>query len=78
MTLRKKSLEQSKAIVQELAGSAGLEGEAKKISDFYKAWMDEALVAEKGVEPLAMNLNRIEALTSHDEIFTYYLIITFF
>tara|TARA_B100000809_G_scaffold7565_1_gene7475 strand:+ start:1483 stop:3549 length:2067 start_codon:yes stop_codon:yes gene_type:complete len=72
MTLRKASLEQSKAIVEGLAESAGLEGEEKKISDFYKAWMDEALVNEKGVEPLAMNLKKIEALTSHDDIITYF------
>ncbi len=72
MTLRKESLEQSKAIVEELAGSADLEGEAKKISDFYKAWMNEALVDEKGIEPLAMDLKKIEALVSHDEILTYF------
>lgn len=71
MTLRKASLEQLKAIVEGLAESAGLEGEEKKISDFYKAWMDEAFVNEKGVEPLAMNLKKIEALTSHDDIITY-------
>ena len=37
MTLRKASLEQSKAIVEGLSASADLEGEEKKISDFYKA-----------------------------------------
>jgi hypothetical protein len=36
MTLRKASLEQSKAIVEGLSASADLEGEEKKISDFYK------------------------------------------
>lgn len=72
MTLRKASLEQSKGIVEGLAESVGLTGEEKKISDFYKAWMDEALVNEKGVEPLAMNLTRIEALTSHDDVITYF------
>jgi len=72
MTLRKESLEQSKAIVEELAGSADLEGEAKKISDFYNAWMNEALVDEKGIEPLAMDLKKIKALVSHDEILTYF------
>ena len=73
MTLRKASLEQSKGIVEGLAESVGLTGEEKKISDFYKAWMDEALVNEKGVEPLAMNLTRIEALTSHDDVITYFV-----
>ena len=72
MTLRKASLEQSKAIVEGLSASADLKGEEKKISDFYKAWMDEALVNEKGVEPLTMNLKGIEALTSHDDIMTYF------
>ena len=72
MTLRKASLEQSKAIVEGLAESIDLEGEEKKISDFYKAWMDEALVNEKGVEPLGMNLKKIEALMSHDDIISYF------
>ena len=72
MTLRKASLEQSKAIVEGLAESVDLEGEEKKISDFYKAWMDEALVNEKGVEPLGMNLKKIEALKSHDDIISYF------
>ena len=33
--------------------------------------MDEAFVNEKGVEPLAMNLKKVEALTSHDDIITH-------
>jgi predicted metalloendopeptidase len=72
MTLRKTSLEQSKAIIEGLSASTGLEGEEKKISDFYKAWMDEALVNEKGGKPLMKNLKRIEALTSHDDVMTYF------
>jgi len=75
MTLRKKALEQSRAIVEAFASSdtnnqvAGKKGtEQKKIGDYYAAWLNEALIAEKGMDPLAAEWNAISALSSHDEV----------
>ena len=71
MTLRKASLDQSKVIVEEILGSDDLKGEEKKIRDFYYAWLDEALVNEKGIQPLEENLKKIDSLITLAEVVAY-------
>lgn len=72
MTLRKTSLEQSRAIVLELAAAENLDVERQKIGDHYRAWMDEAGIESKGISPLAADLEKIDVLANHDEIATYF------
>lgn len=68
MTLRKQSLEQSRAIMEGLLQAPGDNG---KLADFYRAWMNEELVETLGLEPLADDLAAIRSLDSHDEVVTY-------
>ncbi|MFT7220663.1 MAG: putative endopeptidase [Candidatus Azotimanducaceae bacterium] len=79
MTLRKKALEQSRAIVEAFVAPdsdnlvAGKKGaEQKKIGDYYAAWLNEALIAEKGVDPLLAEWNAISALSSHDDVARFF------
>jgi len=71
MTLRKESLEQSRAIVEELASSQGLDAEQQKISDFFRAWMDESGIEARGIDALASDLETIAALNNHRELAAY-------
>ncbi|MBT4493172.1 MAG: M13 family metallopeptidase [Gammaproteobacteria bacterium] len=71
MTLRKESLEQSKAIVLELAEAGELDVEMQKIADYYNAWMDETGIEEKAISPLSSDLEEIAALESHDQVAAY-------
>lgn len=68
MTLNKESLEQSRAIVVELAESTSDILEHRQIGDYYKAWMNEELAESLGAKPLMQDLGDIEALSSHDDI----------
>ena len=71
MTLRKEALEQSRAIVLELAEAENLDPEMQKIGDYYRAWMDEAGIEEKGISPLEGDLAEIAVLENHDQVAAY-------
>lgn len=71
MTLSKRSLEQSRAILDELLAGSASGPEAEKLADFYRAWMDEERVAELGIAPLADDLAAIAALEDHAAVATY-------
>ena len=71
MTLNKRSLEQSRVILDELAADDSSSAKAGKLADYYRAWMNEELVAELGVTPLAGDLAAIAALADHAAIAAY-------
>ena len=50
------------------AGGAGRTPNEQKIGDSYAACMDEATINQKGLTPLQMELDRIAALKSKDEL----------
>lgn len=56
-------------IIEETASGRHRPGsEDQKIADFYKSYMDEATIEKKGLEPLAEELAKIDALTTPDAI----------
>jgi predicted metalloendopeptidase len=65
MTLRDDSLKDVKAIVDEVAGSAGDSEAAAKIGDFYNAYMDEERVEELGMSPLDEIFADTDAIHDH-------------
>ena len=64
MTLHVESLKQVQAIVEDLGDVADSET-AVKISNYYRAFMDEARVEELGFSPIADLFAEIEALEDH-------------
>jgi predicted metalloendopeptidase len=70
IALRDRSLEQVHAIVEELERDPGAakDADARKIRDLYASFMDESRVDALGLEPLAPELARIDALASRDQI----------
>lgn len=66
--LHLESERQVRDIVEELAASQPQEGEARKIADLYRSWMDTDTLNAKGIQPLHDDLSRIEAATSHEEL----------
>lgn len=72
MTLRKESLEQSKAIVLDVAANPGSDIAKIKIGDYYNAYMDEPAVEGLGFAPIAGDLAAIADLQTHDDIAAYF------
>lgn len=72
MTLRKESLEQSKAIVLEVAANPGKDSAKKKIGDYYNAYMDEATIDELGITPVGDELAAINQLQTHEQVAAYF------
>lgn len=68
MTLRKESLEQSRAIVEELAGLDEPNAQQAQIGDYFAAWMNEERVQSQQLAPLASELAAIAALKTHDDV----------
>jgi endothelin-converting enzyme len=58
------------AIVEDVAGTADLEpGSAEQqVADFYRAYMDEAAITERGLSVLAPELARIQAMNDKQEL----------
>ncbi len=70
IALRDRTLDQVHAIVEGLdhEPAAATDPDARKIRDLYASFMDEARVDALGLEPLAPELARIDALASKDQI----------
>ncbi len=49
-------------MIEDLAGDKKLSGEARKVSDYYRAYMNEAAIEGKGVAPLKPMLAGIDAI----------------
>ena len=52
----------TREIIQQTAGDKNATADAKKIADFYNAFMDEATIEKRGLEPLAAQLRAIAAI----------------
>src|ERR1700689_3089094 len=50
------------------AASSGREANTQKIGDYYASCMDEAAIQQKGMAPLQPELDRINALSSKDQL----------
>jgi len=63
IALRDLNLDRLKVILEELQGGSGiLEGETKKLADFYNSMMDEACIESRGTAPLAEVFALIDAV----------------
>ena len=51
--------QRTRDIIQQTARDPAATADAKKIADFYNAFMDEAAIEKKGLEPLAPQLREI-------------------
>ncbi|HEV2227588.1 MAG TPA: M13 family metallopeptidase [Steroidobacteraceae bacterium] len=56
------------ALIRRAAASAPAGSEARKIGDYYASFMDEARIEELGLEPLAPELARIDAIADRKEL----------
>src|SRR5688572_22244184 len=56
--------QRTREIIQQTAGDAKATADAKKIADFYNAFMDEAAIEKRGLKPLEPQLREIAAI--HD------------
>ncbi len=72
MTLRKESLEQSKAIVIAAAQNPKSDAGKRKIGDYYNAYMDQAGIDELGGTPIAEDLAAIDRLVTHSDVASYF------
>ena len=68
MTLRKKSLEQSRAIVEDAANNSGNDPAKRKIGDYYNAFLNEEQIETLGLAPISEYLSAIDKLTDHDQV----------
>jgi predicted metalloendopeptidase len=68
MTLRKKSLEQSRTIVEDAASNAGDDLAKQKIGDYYNAFLNEEQIETLGLAPISDYLNAIDKLEDHDQV----------
>mgnify|MGYP006077902753 FL=1 len=68
MTLRKKSLEQSRAIVEDAASSTGKDPAKGKIGDYYNAFLNEERIETLGLAPINEYLSAIDQLKDHDQV----------
>jgi len=58
-----KAEERTRAIIDESAAAKNATGDARKIADFYTAFMDEAGIDAKGLAPIQPELDGIAAIT---------------
>jgi putative endopeptidase len=68
MTLRKKSLEQSRIIVEEAASHSGDDPAKRKIGDYYNAFLNEEQIETLGLAPISEYLSAIDNLKDHDQV----------
>ena len=62
-----------KELIEELSKSEHAKGsDEQKVGDFYKSFMNEELVNEKGVEPLQDQLAAIDQLKTHEDVFKFF------
>ncbi len=62
------SQERSRKIIENAAANPASSAEAQKIGDFYKSFMNEALVEKRGLAPIKADLAQIDALGNSLEL----------
>lgn len=71
--LRDKSQEDVMAIIDMAATGDFAKGtDEQKVGDLYKSYLDMETRNARGIEPLQPELNRIAAISSHDELASYF------
>ena len=71
--LRDKSQEDVKAIIEMAATGDFPQGsDEQKVGDLYKSYLDMETREARGIEPLQPELDRIAAISSHDDLATYF------
>lgn len=71
MTLRDEGLAKLRDIVEEL-GDTGADETAAKISNYYKAYMNEQRVDSLGMTPLDPLFSEIDAIKDHDAMAAWF------
>jgi putative endopeptidase len=68
--LNDKAMTRTRAIIEESAANKKADGEARKIGDFYNAFMDEAAIEAKGLAPIQPELDAIAAIADKQALAT--------
>jgi len=72
-SLNDESQERVKAIIEESASGDFAKGsDEQKVGDLYKSYMDWDTRNARGLEPLQPELERIDAIASHDDLAVYF------
>ena len=66
--LQRNTQPQLRALVEEAAAQRGVDAEAAKIADLYASFMDETMLAKRGLKPLADELAAIRAITERQQL----------
>lgn len=72
LALREKAQKDVRKIIEETADSDNAGAAAQKISAYYTAYLDSARVEERGLQPLQQDFERVEALSSKDDLASYF------
>ena len=59
--------DEAEARVRDIIENSSGDGEAQKIGDLYKSFMDTAAIKARGLSPIAADLKRIDAISNHKE-----------
>ncbi|WP_420455564.1 M13 family metallopeptidase [Rubrivirga sp.] len=70
--LRERSEEDVRAIIEDAASGAVVDPDARKVGDYYTAYMDSARVEALGIAPLQPDLDRIDAVSSAEDLARYF------
>ncbi len=70
--LRERSEEDVRAIIEDAASGAVVDPDARKVGDFYQAYMDSARVEALGIAPLQPDLDRINSIASTEDLARYF------
>ena len=70
--LREASEENVRAIIEDAATGRVVDPDARKVGDYYAAYMDSARVETLGIQPLQPDFERIDAVSSVEELVRYF------
>ncbi|WP_412069857.1 M13 family metallopeptidase [Rubrivirga sp. IMCC43871] len=70
--LRERSEEDVRAIIEDAATGAVVDPDARKVGDYYAAYMDSARVEALGITPLQPDFDRIDAVDSPEALARYF------
>ena len=71
--LRDESQDSVKVIIEESAsGDFAKDTDEQKVGDLYRSFMDMETRDARGMEPLQAELDRIDAISNHDDLATYF------